>query len=55
MRDLVKCSTCDGWRERLRACDTCGNADVQDFKDNDQNPEGNSRSLRRMLANKRRK
>ncbi|APG45668.1 hypothetical protein PhaeoP97_00216 [Phaeobacter porticola] len=56
MRDLRVCEGCGAWREKLRACETCGFSDFVVFTPEPRpTPEGNSRSLRRMLKSKRRK
>lgn len=56
MRDLRICEGCGGWREKWRACEGCGHSGIEDFTPKTPpEPEGNSRSLRLMLNNKRRK
>ncbi|WP_161631333.1 hypothetical protein [Pseudophaeobacter arcticus] len=53
MKDLRVCEGCGGWREKYRVCEECGWGDMREMAPPE--PEGNSRSLRRLLKNKRRK
>lgn len=56
MRDLRVCEDCGGWREKWRSCEYCGFSDIPEAKPKPPpEPEGNSRSLQRMLKYKGRR
>lgn len=56
MKDLRVCEHCGEWREKWHSCEKCGSCDIGELApEAPPQPEGNSRSLRRMLKNKRRK